>query len=64
MTRRDSYLPPEIYQLHTESHHQRMGILTKYVEQEEPVYDLWAGGRDSPGDTTGGIEWSTGERES
>ena len=52
-----SYLPPEIYKLHTESHSQRMGILTKYTEPhrsysslgsvgqeegEDPAYDLWA----------------------
>ena len=62
-----SFLPPEIYRLHTESHSQRMGILTKYVEtgrsysslasltpeEEEPVYDIW-----SPGDGGGG-GWCT-----
>ena len=49
-----SYLPPEIYKLHMESHKQRMGILTKYVEQEEPVYDIWSA------ESTGGVDWSTG----
>ena len=62
-----SFLPPEIYRLHTESHSQRMGILTKYVEtgrsysslaslppeEEEPVYDIW-----SPGEGGGG-GWCT-----
>ena len=53
-----SYLPPEIYQLHTDSHSQRMGILTKYTEPTtrtnynsmasldaraaDPAYDLWS----------------------
>ena len=27
-----SFLPPEIYDLHTEGHSQRMGILSRYVE--------------------------------
>ena len=52
-----SYLPPEIYKLHMESHNQRMGILTKYVEQEEPVYDIWSGDAHH---STGRVEWSTG----
>ena len=60
-----SYLPPEIYRMHTESHSARMGILTKYVETgrsysslassppevEEPIYDIW-----SPGEVGG---WCT-----
>ena len=63
-----SFLPPEIYRLHTESHSQRMGILTKYVEtgrsysslaslppeEEEPVYDIW-----SPGEGGSGGGWCT-----
>jgi len=54
--RTGSYLPPEIYKLHMESHNQRMGILTKYVEQEEAVYNIWAG--DSQADPQQRIEWS------
>ena len=53
--RTDSFLPPEIYKLHMESHRQRMGILTKYVEKEEPVYSVWA--RESQQE----VEWQTGE---
>ena len=60
---RSSYLPPEIYKLHMESHNQRMGILTKYVDQEEPAYDIWSGAPDDQGELTGGIEWSSGKRE-
>ena len=60
-----SFLPPEIYRLHTEGHSQRMGILTKYVEtgrsysslaspeEGEPLYDIW-----SPGEGRGG-GWCT-----
>ena len=58
---RGSYLPPEIYQLHMESHNQRMGILTKYVDQEEPAYDIWSGAPDDQAELTGGIDWSTGK---
>ena len=57
--RTGSYLPPEIYKLHMESHNQRMGILTKYVEQEEAVYNIWAG--DSQADPQQRIEWSAGQ---
>ena len=60
VTGKGSYLPPEIYKLHMESHNQRMGILTKYVEQEEPVYDIWTGGTDSQADITGGVDWTSG----
>ena len=63
-----SFLPPEIYRLHTESHSQRMGILTKYVEtgrsysslaslppeEEEPVYDIWSPGEGGGWCTVGG----------
>ena len=35
-----SYLPPEIYRLHTEGHSQRMGILTKYVDTSRSYSSL------------------------
>lgn len=65
-----SYLPPEIYKMHTESHSQRMGILTKYVDNTsyssmaslesqgaEPIYDIWS--TDETRRSTQSLDWAS-----
>ena len=65
-----SYLPPEIYKMHTDSHSQRMGILTKYVDNTsyssmaslesqgaEPIYDIWS--TDETRRSTQSLDWAS-----